>query len=338
MKNDKAANSAVAEIARRTAVGLIRKVFGRTRVALTDFPAYDNVGDSALWVGARNALRLADANVVYGCTHMSYDPVALRAAIRGGTIALAAGGNFGDVWPRRQQFRERVVRDFPDVRIVQLPQSITFNTQEAIDRCRSIIGAHKNFTLMVRDEKSEAFARDKLGFDPILCPDMAFGMEAIERIGNPIVDVLCLKRRDKESAAPDWSAERALVVDWGGLTPREQWINKSTRYVRRLSGLGSVGRRAALAAFDARASHRVRYGIKQLSSGRVVISDRLHGVLIAHLAGIPVVAVDNVDKKVSALIGTWNSDWPMPPVADSFQEAYERGLAQISSNDPVKKS
>jgi exopolysaccharide biosynthesis predicted pyruvyltransferase EpsI len=39
-------------------------------------------------------------------------------------ILLHGGGNFGDVWPGFQRFREQVIRESPNRRIIQLPQTI----------------------------------------------------------------------------------------------------------------------------------------------------------------------------------------------------------------------
>ncbi|MDI5788788.1 hypothetical protein PO124_11350 [Bacillus licheniformis] len=43
---------------------------------------------------------------------------------------LSGGGNFGDLYPHFQQFRERVVEHYPDNRIVILPQSIYYEHEE----------------------------------------------------------------------------------------------------------------------------------------------------------------------------------------------------------------
>jgi pyruvyl transferase EpsO len=69
---------------------------------------------------------------------------------------------------------------------------------------------------------------------------------------------------------------------------------------------------------------RVNRGLAMLSRGRVVISDRLHGVLLAALAGIPVVAIDNRVGKLSAFLGTWLDGYPDIQIAATLDEARER--------------
>src|SRR5512141_721889 len=84
---------------------------GTPGVALLDFPSHSNVGDSAIWLGERALLRSIGAPVRYCADLESFDPEACRAAHpEGGAILLHGGGNLGDVWPRHQEFRERVIR------------------------------------------------------------------------------------------------------------------------------------------------------------------------------------------------------------------------------------
>jgi exopolysaccharide biosynthesis predicted pyruvyltransferase EpsI len=42
-----------------------------------------------------------------------------------------------------------------------------------------------------------------------------------------------------------------------------------------------------------------------LAGGRVVVTDRLHGVILSLQMSIPVVAVDNANHKVDSFVRTW---------------------------------
>jgi pyruvyl transferase EpsO len=66
---------------------------------------------------------------------------------------------------------------------------------------------------------------------------------------------------------------------------------------------------------------RVRRGLNLLSEGEVVVSDRLHGVILGLLAGIPVVAIDNRIGKLSAFIRTWLLDCSGVVLAADLDEA-----------------
>jgi pyruvyl transferase EpsO len=49
----------------------------------------------------------------------------------------------------------------------------------------------------------------------------------------------------------------------------------------------------------------VRRGLDLVARGEVLVTDRLHGMLLALHAGRKVVAVDNSNRKLSAYHATW---------------------------------
>src|SRR5262249_58384496 len=112
------------------------------RVALLDFPDYSNVGDSAIWLGERAALREVGAGLVYACHRRSYSRPLLERLIGDGSICLSGGGNFGDLYPAHQAFRERVLADFPRHQIIQLSQTLYSLDPANILSVREVIRRH----------------------------------------------------------------------------------------------------------------------------------------------------------------------------------------------------
>ena len=72
------------------------------------------------------------------------------------------------------------------------------------------------------------------------------------------------------------------------------------------------------------AEGRLRRGVDLLSSGEVVVTDRLHAMLLALQMGRRVVAIDNNNHKLSKYASTWFGD-TNPPLtfADDFTTALE---------------
>src|SRR5262249_35385361 len=181
-----------------------------------------NVGDSAIWLGQIRWLEQRRCRIVYTCEPETYSPVRLRSRLgHDGIILLNGGGNLGDLWPRHQSFREMVIRTFRDTRIVQVPQSVYFRDPARLAQAVTVFDAHPDLTLLVRDRQSLARARSAFRAESLLCPDMAFGLDALDSIEPPSVDVLWLARTDDE-AAPARTAPRPDSVrrmDW----PGEPW-------------------------------------------------------------------------------------------------------------------
>src|ERR1044072_7248545 len=123
-------------------------------VALVDFPDHSNVGDSAIWLGEMAWLRDNGRAPVYTAALRNFAVGDLQLAAPEGPILIHGGGNFGTTWPKHEALRLSLLRQFPRRPIVQLPQSIYYDNDEAAREMAHAIRAHGAFTLLVRDARS----------------------------------------------------------------------------------------------------------------------------------------------------------------------------------------
>jgi len=300
----------VAQLQQRLLIDVRKILRPGDRVALVDFPNYANVGDSALWLGQKAILRAVGARCVYNIDKDGYHRRTMARVVGDAYIAINGGGNLGDLWPAYQAFREKILRDFPNNRIIQFPQSIHFDEGVNAKRFRSIANSHGAFTLFVRDRRSFAFARDVLNVEAVLTPDSAFGLGRLSRPCAPTSDYMYLRRTDKEAMPVDeryGKASRQEVegVDWLAASSLEALLHRRFRAMTMLCRFGDSGRRSLSSYMDCLARLRLKRGLALLSSGRTVITDRLHAMILSLLAGIPVIALDNRVGKLSAFIETW---------------------------------
>jgi pyruvyl transferase EpsO len=297
--------------------------------AVLDFPNYANVGDSAIWLGGLACLRAIGARVVYTADLATYSPARLAARLARGVILLSGGGNFGDLWPHHQRFRERVVADFPDRTIIQLPQSLHFRSVEAVARARETLDRHPDLTLLVRDARSLELARAAFRAPSLLCPDLAFALGTLPRASLGVVGIVWLSRTDAESATPARAAADVEVVDWVERTASP--LSACHRLAARHPGLGR-SLQPILSLTRARlAQSRLDRGRAILSRGRVVITDRLHGHVLSLLLGIPHVLLDDRNGKLRAFHDTWTRASGLATWADSAEAALETARALIGS-------
>lgn len=294
---------------RQAALDTLRPVLaGAGRFALLDFPDHANVGDSAIWLGELAALRaLSLPPPAYTCTVASYSPGALAAA-GVGTILFHGGGNLGDLWPRHQEFRERVLADFPGTPAVLLPQSVEFSDRRALERTRERFHAHGRVTALGRSHRSVTWIRDELGLPGLLCPDLAFCLGTRRRIGAPRTPVLWLRRNDLERRDDDGAANPELVeiADWVA-EPGHPAHHAALAAFRGLNHAGRSRRWEPVIGRLARtvAERRVRAGFALVGRGRAVLTDRLHGHILCLMAGIPHCLLDNSYGKLRAFYETW---------------------------------
>lgn len=306
----------------------------RSRVALLDFPDHTNVGDSAIWLGELAVLRHLESKICYVATRTTYRADRLRSALGpDGIVLLHGGGNFGDLWPKHQDHREAVVRDLREYPIVQLPQSICFQDRKRLDDARRVLRSHDRFTAVVRDDESLKIARGPLELPAVLCPDSAFALGVIERPQQPVQPVVWISRDDHEGPPPQVSTSEVAI--------REDWIEepptlllRAAAIVRRLPTLPQgLDRRM----FQALVEARVARGCALISRGAALVTNRLHGMILSVLMGIPPFAYDTRQGKIGSFYRTWIGD-SMPGVMwDTEREALEHAFHSVS-NLPVAMS
>jgi exopolysaccharide biosynthesis predicted pyruvyltransferase EpsI len=318
-----------------------------TEAAFVNFPHIDNVGDSAIWLGTRRALRRAGVRVRYQCDPAGYRRGLLARSVgERGTILIQGGGNLGDVYPNQHRVRERVLRDFPGARVIQLPQTAWFRSRRGRERFRGLAEAHSDFTLMLRERASLEWARESLDVPAVLCPDLALALPPLRR-REPELDVLWLMRGDRESLGRPLPplGPREELADWRSGGPMRRSGPRDLRlllaaYDRLGAAIAADGRlasvcwRASAATFRPIAERRLDLGTRLVSRGRVVVTDRLHGHVISLLAGIPHVLLDNANGKCRAFWESWTRASPLVNWAEGPAEAIEIARARLAETAP----
>jgi exopolysaccharide biosynthesis predicted pyruvyltransferase EpsI len=303
----------------------------KCRVALLDFPDYPNVGDNLLWLGELQYLRRRKAKIAYACEIGSCSSERLAKRLGNGTILLSGGGNFGDLYPRHQRFRERIISTFQNNKIIQLPQSIHFEHRANALQARQVLTRHPDFTLLVRDRKSFEFVEQELRVNCVLCPDMAFALNRFTQPGSGLCDIVWLSRSDKESLHYPSIADSNDIekIDWPTdlRTVNFQIMTLIDRqFVLHPNFLNPLSRLRCF-TLSHLANQRLKCGAEILGRGRVVVTDRLHGYILALLMGLPHIILNNSYGKVRNFHETWTKSSNLTKCADTPEVAIEMARA-----------
>lgn len=306
-----------------------------TRCALVGYPDHWNVGDAAIWWGTRRLLDAIGVHVEYACDPWSYEPAALRTALPEGPILILGGGNLGDAYRHEQSLREQVLADFPQRRIIQLPQSIWFASPKRAEALADTLVHAADVTLLLRDAASLSFARDTFRCGSALCPDAAVALDLAESGGAPEVPLLALWRTDSEAREHmGGGGEGVVVADWTAPGPELSLMSTAARRFQEWVGdppaeIGSCSTRRRMAwrhlpwLWDQLAEDRTLRGCRFLSRGRVVLTDRLHAHLLCTLMRKPHVVCDSTNGKIFAYRDTWPIHDPLVRFASSRAEAVD---------------
>jgi pyruvyl transferase EpsO len=302
----------------RTLVPMLR---GKSsHICIIDPPGHPNVGDSAILLGELDFIsrHFPQARLSFYDVE-SYSPAADRYIEQATVLLIHGGGNFGDIWPHHHRLRMRVIERFAHKATIQMPQSIHFDSRDELAATAAAIKAHSDLTLLVRDKRSFDLAQSSFECAIRLVPDMAFAMRPIVR-HPPDVDYFCLLRTDKEAAVDHVSILDALHRH-GGTTESRDWLDEPQTLAARLDrrlGWRTKANPASTASLRPvmtrlrrhHALQRLRYGVKLLSRGRTVVTDRLHAHILSCLLHIPNLTFDSYDGKISAFYETWTHEHP----------------------------
>ena len=287
------------------------------KFAILDFPNYSNVGDNAIWLGElayfKNWHKMSP-DFVSSMTRYNHDQ--LNEALPEGTIFLQGGGNFGDIWATHQDFREKIITEFKDRKIVQLPQSLHFESRDRLKETARIINDHPDFTLLVRDRNSFKLATENFSCPVYLCPDMAFAMGPLPKPRKPSSSLLFLLRDDKEKRHESIGtvtgvADPYRVEDWLAETPNLTAKIKAKTLTELLPTLGfrMFNKYAVRELYYRRiAENRLARGLNMLTSVNFVITDRLHAHIISVLLDQQHVVLDNSYGKLSNFVAAWTQN------------------------------
>ncbi|TQJ33600.1 polysaccharide pyruvyl transferase family protein [Arthrobacter sp. SLBN-122] len=319
-----------------TETALIEALDGIDQVALLDFPSHMNVGDGMIWAGERAYLGSLGIRVRYTCDIERYSPIALNRMLPTGAILLHGGGNLGDVWPKFQAFRERVVQDFPGRKIIQLPQTLFYDSPTRARETDRIFGNHPDLTVMLRDENSMERAEKLLpSVRTVFVRDMALGWSPDVPASNMSRNVLILARRDTESKGSTASLAKELsniaeveVADWGlKALNHAKWkaVKIPGRVARQNEVLLNLPLTAKVLAqsYERMLKMNLHAGIHEFSNRKLIITDRLHAHVLASLMQIPHVVLDNSYGKVRSIYEDYTHQFPSARFATSQTEALE---------------
>ena len=296
--------------------------------AMLDFPAHRNCGDSAIWLGQYQAAQWLGSKVGTVLDRMTHRQERIPPD---SLIVLPGGGAFGGLYESHHQLRLRVLADNPGRRVVQLPQSVEFKSPEHREALQRAIATHGEYQLMVRDQRS--FERATAAFDceVELVPDMAF---ALGPLPTPAAStpLACQTRTDGESPGGGLGPS-AAGFDWLVSDPSQ------TRHqiYRRLILRGRVFRKFSVLrpgrgwqrATRRLAEANMSTAVSMLGAGELLVTDRLHGHVIASLLGVEHIAVNDRYGKVAALWDTWTSGLPTGTLAADWDEARELVAARM---------
>ena len=285
-----------------------------------DYPMHLNVGDLLIYAGTEAFFKEYNINIRLRRCLQTFDINEVKKNItKNTTIICHGGGNLGDLYPLLQKLREELVINFPNNRIILLPQTGYFSNQNEMKKSAAIFSAHKDCHLFARDlptlELLKNFS-DKV----ILCPDMAHQLYGEFPLKNKVEssekNKLYFLRKDIEASQLEKNIEStlptsAVVKDWDDIV-----TSNDIMYARIYSKLARISNISHLSIFKDKINDLwYKHTLNIIERARnefmkydLVVTSRLHGHIFSCLLGIPNQVCDNSYGKNLGYYNQWTKD------------------------------
>lgn len=234
-------------------------------------------------------------------------------------ICLHGGGNFGNEYMFEENLRRVSVKNFPNNKIIVFPQTIHYSDDDKgykeLKETQSLFKSHRDLTLTAREEVSyELMKKYFPNNNIILTPDIVLFMNKTININREYG--LAVIRNDVESVLSEDFKNTILNT----LKYKYDTVVVSDMHVDGYKAVKTASEREII----------VTNKFREFSRAKLVVTDRLHGMVFSAITSTPCIALSNYNQKVSATY-SWikNLDYiKFVQNEEEFKEAFE----QLSSS------
>lgn len=208
-------------------------------------------------------------------------------------ITLIGGGNSGSLYDFIEIPRRFILKSFKNYKIISFPQTIFFDDSEqslAIkNEFTSLANRCKKLTLVAREKNSERIYKNNTKARVLLTPDIVFSYEKYvkmseSRQANSVAFVL---RDDKEKAL-DVAFQRKFIKSVEKRFDKVEYMDTCDVEYK-----------------EDNAQKLLDDYLTRLQSISLVITDRLHGMILSYITRTPCIVFNNNNQKIESTYNTW---------------------------------
>ncbi len=266
------------------------KNLGYKEVILFCTPLHGNVGDQAITYAEEklfqdNKILFFEVSTYEADLNFDY----IHENIANDAVILIHGGGFlGSQWFEEEKMARKVIQNFKNHRVIILPQTIYYKNdsfgQEQFEKSKIIYNAHNDLHICARENISYEIM--KIAYphaEILLVPDTVLYLEAIQGRIEKNGILLCLR----EDAEAKLSKEEKQKID--KLASKfSNSILKTDMMVSHLVRKRNRGK-------------EIKKKLKEFESAKLVVTDRLHGMIFACITNTPCITLNNYNHKVKGV-------------------------------------
>ncbi|MFV0197395.1 polysaccharide pyruvyl transferase family protein [Empedobacter falsenii] len=207
-------------------------------------------------------------------------------------ILIHGGGNLGNEYIHHENLRRQIIQTFLTNKVIILPQTIHFSTDETgkIELEKSIMAYanHSDLVICAREEKSYDFAKINFRNKVLLVPDSVLQYRiGVEESNHSIKKetAIAVLRSDRESMLND--ENRTFITDT--LSAKYKHVIKTDMfYENKEVVINNAVLRQRL----------IDEKLTLFRNSNLVVTDRLHGMIVSAISGVPCIAIGNYNHKI----------------------------------------
>lgn len=201
-------------------------------------------------------------------------------------ITFKGGGNIGMEYFREELIRRKVIKDFPNNRLIMFPQTVFFPStrqgKKEFNNTVKVFNGHSDFHAFFRDKTSYDTMKLYVNKNIYLTPDIVFSLGTLDGYTrNPHGAVTCL-RRDVEGIYSE-NDKSVIYSILNNRFDKDVLITDTIKDYKietkdRLDELESMW--------------------ETIANAKLIITDRLHGMIFAALLGTPCIILNTYNHKL----------------------------------------
>lgn len=278
---------------------------------------YGNIGDMGITIAQRELLSTSFPDYKLIEIPM-YDAYLYEEDIKkilndNDICTLIGGGNLGNVYFMWEERRRFIINLFKNNKIISFPQSINFEENEEgkkeFQNTINIYASHNNLTILSREQKSYNIMKNNFKNPVYLTPDVVFYLKEVldKKVKNNKRENITLCFRD----------DGEKVIDEKSVQNLKNLLSKqvTNSVISMDTHIGNVSN-----IYPLKREVIFKDCLNKFYNSKVVITDRLHGLIFSIITNTPCIVFDNSNKKISSTYNTWLKDLPLIKLMDEYNE------------------
>ena len=270
---------------------ILISIFYKNKIYLFGTPVHGNLGDEAILLSEEKFLKenFSDMKIIEIEMSLVLKLTRFLKLLVGDSFILIHGGGFlGTIWPMGEDMFRILLKTFQNNTIIVFPQSIYFSNdaegKKILEESKKIYALHKKLYICCRERYSFEFMKNEFkDCNALLIPDIVLYMNRIEDASNRKDTLFCIRQdREKiiynlEQLENNLKDEYHFNIDYTDMViPKNVYTVKERK-------------------------REIIKKLEQFQNYKLVVTDRLHGMVFAFLSNTPCLVFQNKSYKVKGL-------------------------------------